>query len=151
MQVMTRQTTVYVDNGAIEIVADRDGETTSTPAARRHGRRSLIFRELVRRYAEICRQDVPQLTEAEWTALLQAGANWTKDTDVSGDLRTGSLFRAAGSNDRLLKKLLALSAGERFAVIDFVERYWAAKSRGDVLPELPGQTAKTPARSAGRR
>lgn len=135
MCLMSRKSSIYVDEALDSVLAARDGERASK--ARRHGRRSLIFREMVRRYDAICRADVPELDDGEWMTLLQAGASWA-DGDVDGDARMGRLFTAAGPGGRLLKKLGGLTAGERFAVIDTIERYWAAKARGE-QPEAPGQ------------
>jgi hypothetical protein len=149
MSLMARKTSIYVDDLADKILAARDGEKTAT---RRHGRRSQIFREMIRRYDEMCRNDVPELSEAEWDLLLQAGSNWAT-TDINGAVRMGALFGAA-TDSALLKRLLALSSGQRFALIDYIERYWAAKARGEAIPEIPGQhseSGKAHARSSGRK
>ena len=109
---------------------------------------------MIRRYDAICRADVPDLEAAEWMTLLQAGAIWA-DGDVDGEARVGRLFTAVAPNRSLLKKLGGLTTGERFAVIDTIERYWAAKARGE-QPEVPGQNAgdavaKSRARAGARR
>ena len=137
---MARQTTFYVEAAALAIVAARDGETAAS--SRPAGRRSLVFRELLRRYDVVCRKDVPQLADADWTTLLPVGASWSGQTGVNSELRMASLFTAAAANERLLKRLGELAAGERVAPIDFIERYWATKARGGALPEVPGQRGR---------
>jgi len=109
---------------------------------------------MIRRYDAICRADVPDLEDAEWMTLLQTGASWA-DGDVDGEARVGRLFTAVAPNRRLLKKLGGLTTAERFAVIDTIECYWAAKARGE-QPEVPGQNAgeavaKSRARAGARR
>jgi len=146
MDQMARQTTFYVDAAALAIVAARDGETAST--GRRNGKRSLVFRELLRRYDIVCRRDVPELGAADWATLLPVGESWVGKTDINSDLRMASLFTAAAANERLLKRLGELAAGERVALIDLIERYWVAKTRGATLPEVPGQSER---RKAARR
>ena len=44
---MGRKTSIYVDAAGDSILAARDGAVSEI---KRHGRRSLIFRELLRRY-----------------------------------------------------------------------------------------------------
>lgn len=94
---------------------------------------------MIHRYDAICRADVPDLEVADWMTLLRAGASWADD-DVDGEARVGRLFTAEAPNRHLLKKLCGLRTGERFAVIDTIERYWAAKARGE-QPEVPGRNA----------
>jgi hypothetical protein len=151
MSLMARKTSIYVDETTDKILAARDGEKTTT---RRHGHRSQIFREMIRRYDELCRNDVPDLTETEREVLLQAGSTWaTSNDNGNGAVRMGSLFGAA-TDSALLKKLLGFSSGQRFALIDYIERYWAAKARGEAFPDVHGQqgeTGKAHARSSGRK
>jgi hypothetical protein len=140
MNQMARQTTFYVDAAALAIVAARDGETAAV--GRRNGRRSLVFRELLRRYDVVCRRGLPALATADWTTLLPVGESWVGKTDINSDLRMASLFTAAAANDRLLKRLSELADAERVALIDLIERYWVAKTRGVALPEVPGQPGR---------
>ena len=148
MSLMARKTSLYAGETEGAILAARDSERTSK--SRRHGRRSLIFRELIRRYDQICKGDVPDLTESEWGTLLPAGEAWGQE-DIDSDVRIGRLLAVARKNERLQKKLLSLRIGESVALIDLIERYWAASARGDALPELPFQHAAAGARAGNRR
>ena len=103
---MPRKTSIYVDANSEAILAARDGARSEI---RRHGRRSLIFRELIRRYDDICRRaDPPDLTEPEWNVLVQAGERWAEQTDIDAGVRWARLLAAPGRNERFLKKLLEL-------------------------------------------
>jgi hypothetical protein len=136
---MSRKTSVYVDRAGEAIVTARDFER-ETAAIKRHGRRSLLFREMLRRYDEICRTDLPDLTEIEWNALVEAGESWRLD-DIDSGVRFGRLITAAGRNERLLKKLFDLGQAHRIAIVDYIERYWAAKARHEAAPPLPVREA----------
>ena len=94
---MPRKTSIYVDANSEAILAARDGARSEI---RRHGRRSLIFRELIRRYDDICRRaDPPDLTEPEWNVLVQAGERWAEQTDIDAGVRWARLLlRPAGTN-----------------------------------------------------
>jgi hypothetical protein len=145
---MPRKTSLYAGETEGAILAARDSERTSK--TRRHGRRSMIFREIIRRYDQICKGDVPDLTESEWNTLLPAGETWGQE-DIDSDVRHGRLLAVARKNERLQKKLLSLRIGESVALIDLIERYWAATARGDTPPELPFQHAVAGARAGNRR
>jgi hypothetical protein len=144
MSRMPRKTSIYVDANSEAILAARDGARSEI---RRHGRRSLIFRELIRRYDDICRRaDPPDLTEPEWNVLVEAGERWAEQTDIDAGVRWGRLLAVPGRNERFLKKLLELGPAAQIAAVDYIERYWAAKSRNETLPALPGRTgAREPA------
>jgi hypothetical protein len=137
MTPMPRKTSIYVDANSEAILAARDGARSEI---RRHGRRSLIFRELIRRYDDICRRaDPPDLTEPEWNVLVEAGERWAEQTGIDAGVRWGRLLAVPGRNERFLKKLLELGPAAQIAVIDYIERYWAAKSRNETLPAFPGR------------
>jgi hypothetical protein len=134
---MGRKTSIYVDAVGDSILAARDGAVSEI---KRHGRRSLIFRELLRRYDQICRHP-PDLTAAEWRALVEAGEAWNGKTDIDAGVRWERLLGVADRKARLLQKLLALGLAHRIAIVDYIERYWAAKARHDPLPPLPSGDA----------
>jgi hypothetical protein len=137
---MGRKTSIYVDAAGDSILAARDGAVSEI---KRHGRRSLIFRELLRRYDEICREP-PDLTAAEWRVLVDAGETWDGKTDIDAGVRWARLLGAANRKARLLKKLLDLGLAQQIATVDYIERYWAAKARHDPLPPLPSaETTQT--------
>jgi hypothetical protein len=133
---MARKTSLYLDPAGDSILAARGA---AAAAIKRHGRRSLILRELMRRYDEICRGDPPDLTDAEWSALVEAGETWHSETDIDAGVRWARLLDAANRNEPLGQKLLALGPAHQIAIVDYIERYWAAKARHDLLPPLPGR------------
>ena len=135
MNWMARKTSIYVDAAGDAILAARDSGLA--PLVKRHGRRSLIFRELLRRYDEICRNDIPDLTESEWSLLLKAGETWGGKEDIDSGVRMGRLLTAANRNERLVRKLLDLGHAHHIAIVDFIERYWTAKARSEEPPPLP--------------
>jgi hypothetical protein len=142
---MGRKTSIYVDAVGDSILAARDGAVSEI---KRHGRRSLIFRELLRRYDEICR-DPPDLTAAEWRVLVDAGETWDGKTDIVAGVRWARLLGVANRKAQLLDKLLALGLAHQIAIVDYIERYWAAKARRDALPPLPAGDG--PRESVGAR
>jgi hypothetical protein len=141
-----RKTSIYVDSAGDSILAARDGAVS---VVKRHGRRSLLFRELLRRYDEICR-DPPDLAEGEWRVLIAAGKTWedrTDRTDINASVRWAQLLGAVTGNNRLAARLGALALAHQIAIVDYVERYWAAKARRDTTPALPARNgAREPAR-----
>lgn len=142
------KTSVYLDTATRRILAAREGAPVET---RRHGRRSRILRDLLIRYDEICQRELPRLSTAEWKLLVQAGRVWAAtaesllspppipslvDTVNRTPASEGETVRAA-----LLKKLVDFTSGQQVAVVDFVERYWAAMERGSSPPALPSEGA----------
>ena len=130
-----RKTSIYVDSAGDSILAARDGAVS---LVKRYGRRSLLFRELIRRYDEICR-DPPDLADAEWSVLVAAGKAWDGQTDINAGARWAHLLGAVRGNDRLAGKLRELGLAHQIAIVDYIERYWAANARRDPLPPLPAQ------------
>jgi len=131
--IVGRKTSLYVDSAGDAILAARDGAVSGV---KRYGRRSLLFRELIRRYDEICR-DAPDLADAEWSVLVAAGKTWDGQTDINAGARWVQLLGAVTGNDRLSRRLRELGLAHQIAIVDYVERYWAAKARRDTLPPLP--------------
>lgn len=131
--IVGRKTSLYVDSAGDAILAARDGAVSGV---KRYGRRSLLFRELIRRYDEIC-HDPPDLAEAEWSTLVAAGKSWDGQTDIRASARWAQLLGAVSGNDRLARRLRDLGFAHQIAVVDYIERYWAAKARRDPLPALP--------------
>jgi hypothetical protein len=133
--IVGRKTSLYVDSTGDSILAARDGAVSGV---KRYGRRSLLFRELIRRYDEICR-DPPDLGDAEWSVLVAAGKSWDGQTDINAGARWAQLLGAVNGDDRLARRLRELGLAHQIAIIDYIERYWAAKARRDTLPPLPGR------------
>jgi hypothetical protein len=144
--IVGRKTSLYVDSAGDSILAARDGAVSGV---KRYGRRSLLFRELIRRYDEICR-DPPDLAEADWTTLVAAGKAWGGQTDINAAARWAHLLGAVSGNDVLARKLRALGLAHQIAIIDYVERYWAAKARRDTLPPLPARDGTRETRESER-
>ena len=136
-----------MDSAGDSILAARDGAVSGV---KRYGRRSLLFRELIRRYDEICR-DPPDLTEAEWSMLVAAGKAWDAQTDIKASARWAHLLGALNGNDRLARRLRDLGLAHQIAIVDYIERYWAAKARRDPLPPLPARDGtREPEGESGR-
>lgn len=134
---MGRKTSIYVDSAGDSILAARDGAVSQV---KRYGRRSLLFRELIRRYDEICRNP-PDLADAEWTVLVAAGEAWERQTDINASARWAHLLGALDGHDGLARRLRELGLAHQIAIVDYVERYWAAKARRDTLPTPPARDA----------
>jgi hypothetical protein len=140
-----RKTSLYVDSAGDSILAARDGAVS---AVKRYGRRSLLFRELLRRYDEICRNP-PDLTEAEWSKLIAAGKTWHEQTDINASVRWAHLLGAVKGDARLVGRLGGLGLAHQVAIVDYVERYWAAKARRDTIPAVPARNdTRAPAEAA---
>jgi hypothetical protein len=140
---MARKTSLYVDAAGDAIIDARNSDRS--PGIRRHGQRSQIFRELLRRYDEICRTDVPELAESDWGVLLAAGSDWIGKEGIDAGVRIARLLTAASArkDEGLMKRLFDLGPAHRIVVVDFIERYWAAKKRGDTPPDLPSVSYET--------
>jgi hypothetical protein len=133
--IVGRKTSLYVDPAGDSILAARDGAVSGV---KRYGRRSLLFRELIRRYDEICR-DSPDLEDAEWSVLVAAGEIWEGQTDIKASARWAHLLAAVDGDDRLARKLRELGLAHQIAIVDYIERYWAAKARCETPPPLPAR------------
>lgn len=140
---MPYKTSIYLDEVTERILAARDPELSTH---RRHGRRSQLLREFARRYDEICQNDLPQLAEDEWKVIIEAGKGWATDENTAAaSVLVGAVLdacRRAPGGSALVKKLLNLSAAERIAVVDFVERYWAAKAKNESTPAFRSADTK---------
>lgn len=104
------------------------------------GERSQVVAKIVERYAMVVRLAQPKLTAAEWKlggAVLQGQAarpqfvhHLVKDAlEIEGPDKVGR---------SLLRKLDALDYAGRVAFVDTIERYWAARARGEKSARLPG-------------
>jgi hypothetical protein len=146
---MPHKTSIYLDEVTERILAARDPELSTH---RRHGRRSQLLREFARRYDEICQNDLPELHDDDWEVILEAGKGWTTDENPApASVLVGTVLdacRRAPGGAALVKKLLNLTAGERIAIVDFVERYWAAKAKNEALPSPSRTDAKRERKAA---
>lgn len=140
---MPHKTSLYLDEVTEKILAARDPELSTH---RRHGKRSQLLREFARRYDEICQSDLPELEDDDWRIIIEAGKGWqTNDSPVSTAMLFGAVLdscRGASGGPVLVKKLLNLTAGERIAIVDYVERYWAAKAKDETPPSPRRSEAK---------
>jgi hypothetical protein len=129
---MPKKTSFLLDDATEAIIAARN---RAPDAHRAHGQRSIIMRSVLHRYDEICQEEEPSLSDEEWTLLTEAGRGWmAPGAGASSTVLIASLVEAGRrqpNNDRLLRKLLNLSAAQRVAIIDRVERHWASFAGGD--------------------
>ncbi len=139
---MPRKTSIYLDETIEGILAVREG---APPKTRRHGRRSQIIATLLRRYDELCHEDLPALSPEEWSNLISAGRTWSAPSEgatssvlVTTLIEATKRLPAGEQNNGLVTKILSFTPGQRLAIVDFVERYWAAKDRGGPSPAIPG-------------
>jgi hypothetical protein len=145
-----RKTSFYLDDDIEAILAAREG---APPKTRRHGQRSKLITLLLRRYEEVCQEDLPKLTPEEWRTILDASRSWsalaaenaTSSVLITTLVEATKRLPAAEQNKELVQKVVAMTPGQRLAITDFVERHWAALERGDAAPPVPG------AKTSGRR
>lgn len=136
---MARKTSLYLDADTETILSVRDGAPIEQ---RRLGRRSQLLRAFVRRYAEVCERDLPALGRADWKFVIEASRDRNRPPVLGepGEPRTfvGLLLEAchrAGRTD-LAERLSTTTHGQRIALLDAVERHWAALDRGETPPPL---------------
>lgn len=123
-------------------IAERERSTRDRPST---------VREILGRYLEVCRRELPVLDVEEWHVVMDAlngswyegpqQADWWR-VDVA-DLVTqqgGARRHGVRDADRFLGKIRDLSYSQCVAVLDLAERYWAAVQRGEE-PTVPGETA----------
>lgn len=146
----SRKTSFYLDETIEGILAAREG----APApSRRHGRRSQTIGTMLRRYDELCHADIPDLTHEDWHTVIEAGRTWSVPTESGSTsvllttlAEAGSRRPASQQHTALVEKIMGFTTGQRIAIVDFVERFWAAKDRGAATPPLPAPPARTPSR-----
>jgi hypothetical protein len=126
---MAGKTSLFLDDSSERILSSRD---SAPNASRRLGLRSQILREVLRRYDDICSAALPELPDEEWQFLTESARTWTGSIETA-TTRLASLCDACQRQrrERLFKKLMGLTVTERVALVDLIERYWAAKARGE--------------------
>jgi hypothetical protein len=115
---MPKKTSIYLDPDTQAILAAREVGP---------GTRSEVIRACVERYAEICRREKPELTEAEWETIFEAlDERWLAAGHSA--IHVPATVADAGKT-ALSKKLGDLFFAELVAVVDEAERHWAEKAR----------------------
>jgi len=124
--------------------------------------RSEVIRRCLRRYAEVCRRDLPQLSVDEWRLVMDAlNGCWMHDTpahwaalEIADAISLNRLDTKWGVDGAdLQRRLGALGHGGWVALVDAAERFWASSSRGEEA-RVPGETTTeepTPASAAPDR
>ena len=136
-----------------------DDESLARLAVRTHddGARSEMIQRIVSRYEELTRRDLPKLSVGEWRLCADAlNGTWLRESwsiagvwlEIADGIKMNMLdekFEVDGP--ALIEKLGKFTFGQTVALVDTVERYWAAVSRGEG-PMLPGEAAP-PKRARG--
>ena len=99
---------------------------------------------IVDRYGEICARNRPQLTEGEWMAVCDCcnGTWFAPASTLVGSVLTNveDTPELADKWDidqpALQRKLAALSYCEQVALVDMIERFWAAGSIDNATEQL---------------
>src|SRR5574340_103430 len=128
---MGRNISIYIDD-----------EMERAPSARstEDGQRSAVLREIVQRYDEIVRRDAPELSEPEWKAVADALDGTILDSttlrfawaEVADADRINGLGVKWGIDAQALAaRIRDLTQGQLTALVDRVERFWSAVSRGE--------------------
>ena len=137
---MARSTSIYLDQETDQALYERTKENRS---------RSETITTIVRRYAELCRRDQPQLEVNEWKMVcdilngiwLNDSASlsyvWAEVADACQLNHTDKKWEVDGA--ALVNKLRALTYGQLVALVDEVERFWFHTD--DPGYALPGEKA----------
>jgi hypothetical protein len=133
-----KPTSILLDDATMAILDERDPvprtEGSVPFTARRQGNRSLIIREAVRRYDEICRKEMPSLDADERKLLREAGrAMPAAPGATSFGILLDAVRRQSSAGEQLMMRILALSSPQQMALLDDVERYWAGKRRDEAM------------------
>ena len=133
-----KKTSFLLDATSEAILGARD---RAPGAERAHGQRSIIVREILRRYDEICRDEMPELSAEEWKLVRSIGR------DLEGSESAGSvtvlvatmlrMFGRKPEGETLIQKVLGLRTSQQVALLDAVERYWASVARGEEPDAVP--------------
>ena len=136
-----KKTSIYLDASVEAMLAAREGPK---PEIKRHGQRAHIIKRIIRRYDEICLQELPAgLSDRDWQTVLAAASESIASDEadpMAGILKT--LMRE-GTHEDLVHQLAAFSTAQRFAIVDFLERHRAAEERGQPPPRPPKKSAAT--------
>jgi hypothetical protein len=135
-----KPTSILLDDATKAILDERDPVTRSDDgvpfAARPQGNRSLIIREALRRYDEICRKEMPALAAEEKKLLREAArAGPAAPGATSFGILLDAVRRQSPAGEQLMMRILSLSSAQQVAVLDDVERYWAGKRREETSRE----------------
>jgi hypothetical protein len=133
------KTSFILDEPSLAILVDR--ERSAEVQLGRGGKRSDLIRELLRRYDEMCRAELPALSRDERTTLLEAGRAIRGPGDALRSLFEGLRRHAEG--DKILQRMKGLSATQQVAILDFVERELARQSKTVGIEPAARPTAKS--------
>jgi hypothetical protein len=129
VQAAKRKTTsILFDDASDLILKERDPEPDAGPSK---GNRSVIIREVLRRYDQICRKELPPLSPEEKKLLREAGRKGGAPKPTSFTTLMDVLRRLGAAGEQLERRILGFPAVQQIAVLDDVERHWAGKSQDD--------------------
>ncbi|WP_296053453.1 hypothetical protein [uncultured Alteromonas sp.] len=119
----SKKTTVYFSADSMVKLADRSPEHEKINM-------SGLLNELINRYAWLTAVSLPELTNDQWSVLIDAlaGVDFS-DQRPPADVAALLLNQSAQSDE--LNKIVVLasewSQAEQYAVIDFLQQYFARK------------------------
>ncbi len=141
---MAKSTSWYCTPEAEDVVRARGGP----PGRGRDGAVSAVVNRSLGRYAEICRRELPTLSQDEWGLVCEALMGTIHEPagmcsmvwhGVADAVRLDGLdAKWQVDGPALIRRLKRLSFAAEVALIDRAEQYLAALSR-DERPELPGE------------
>ncbi len=106
-----------------------------------HENRSGRINTIADRYLAILRYDMPELAEADWNAICDVCNGWlaTPADDARHlwmeveDAAEGGLGEKWGIDARALAIVLkGMSVGQRMAVLEVAERFWASEGKASL-------------------
>jgi hypothetical protein len=120
------KTSIYLGPEVLSVVTEREVGP---------GSRSEVIRACIERYGEVCRRHCPDLAEGEWQALFHILdeewlAQFGSPQYVVAAVEDWETRTRPDRTERILSsRLRAMTYVELVAVLDRVERHWAAVNR----------------------
>lgn len=106
---------------------------------------------LIERYEHMVKVQRPSLSHEDWQTLVAATQNslgYMRGLEnmvgailLQRVLDHLKLDASEATDSPLLRKMHAWTYAETVAALDFCERYWAAQTRGEEPPAIPGEPA----------
>lgn len=133
-----KKTSIYMSDALTALLKTRQGHLGRSESIRVHLERyDLLLRQTIREV---------KLSTEEWHLILDACNGWAAWSDsrspyyvaaeVEDHVRLNRADEQHGCNGgMLIKKMAAMTTAQRYAVVDFCERWWTADD--NAKPEIP--------------